>query len=456
MTNHKNICCLAADGEVHMPIVNVIMIILLIVLTAFFVVTEFAIVKVRRTRIDHLASEGNSKAIAAQKVIGNLDGYLSACQLGITITALGLGWLGEPTVEIFLRPLFENAGLNEGLTHTLSFSIAFFLITFLHVVLGELAPKTVAIQKAEMVSLATAKPIILFYKVMYPFIFLLNGSANLLTRVFGISPASEHEVVHTEEELRLILSESLQGGEINQSEYRYVNRIFEFDDRVAKEIMIPRTEMVCLFLENTCEQNMSIMREEKFTRYPVGHDDKDHIVGIVNIKEFFNENFSKKNFDLNDYIRPIITVHESIPIQKLLVKMQKDQTHMAVLVDEYGGTAGIVTVEDILEEIVGEIRDEFDIDEEPEIQQIDPNKTVVDGKVLISQINELFALDIDNSEIDTIGGWVLTRSVDLETNHSFNYESYRFTILELDGRQIKKIGIEKISKEKNADTNKDS
>ncbi|MQR96693.1 hemolysin family protein [Fictibacillus phosphorivorans] len=439
-----------------MPIVNVIMIILLIVLTAFFVVTEFAIVKVRRTRIDHLASEGNSKAIAAQKVIGNLDGYLSACQLGITITALGLGWLGEPTVEIFLRPLFENAGLNEGLTHTLSFSIAFFLITFLHVVLGELAPKTVAIQKAETVSLATAKPIILFYRVMYPFIFLLNGSANLLTRVFGISPASEHEVVHTEEELRLILSESLQGGEINQSEYRYVNRIFEFDDRVAKEIMIPRTEMVCLFLENTSEQNMTIMREEKFTRYPVGHDDKDHIVGIVNIKEFFNENFSRENFDLNDYIRPIITVHESIPIQKLLVKMQKDQTHMAVLVDEYGGTAGIVTVEDILEEIVGEIRDEFDIDEEPEIQKVDQNQTVVDGKVLISQINELFALDIDNSEIDTIGGWVLTRSIDLETNHAFNYESYRFTILELDGRQIKKIGIEKISEDKTTETSKDS
>ncbi|MDM5316716.1 hemolysin family protein [Fictibacillus sp. b24] len=440
-----------------MPILNVLMIILLIILTAFFVVTEFAIVKVRKTRIDHLASEGNGKAIAAQKVLGNLDGYLSACQLGITITALGLGWLGEPTVEIFLRPLFENAGLNEGLTHTLSFSIAFFIITFLHVVLGELAPKTVAIQKAEMVSLATAKPIIVFYKVMYPFIFLLNGSANMLTRVFGISPASEHEVVHTEEELRLILSESLQGGEINQSEYRYVNRIFEFDDRIAKEIMIPRTEMVCLFLENSCEENMAIMREEKFTRYPVGNEDKDHIVGLVNIKEFFNEHFSRENFELKEYIRPIITVHETIPIQKLLVKMQKDQTHMAVLVDEYGGTAGIVTVEDILEEIVGEIRDEFDVDEEPEIQQINNDQTVVDGKVLISQINELFALDIDNSEIDTIGGWVLTRSIDLETNHSFNYESYRFTILELDGRQIKKIGIEKLSDEnKTTFQNKDS
>jgi CBS domain containing-hemolysin-like protein len=429
-----------------MPIFNVLMIIILIILTAFFVATEFAIVKIRKTRIDHLASEGNTKAVAAQKVIKNLDGYLSACQLGITITALGLGWLGEPTVEIFLEPLFEKTGLSEGVTDTLSFTIAFLFITFIHVVLGELAPKTVAIQKAERISLATAKPIIIFYKVMYPFIFLLNGSANLLTRIFGISPASEHEIVHTEEELRLILSESLQGGEINQSEYRYVNRIFEFDDRVAKEIMIPRTEMVCLFLENTCEENLMIMRSEKFTRYPVANEDKDHIVGLVNIKEFFNEHIWSEEFELKSFIRPIITVHETIPIQKLLVKMQKEQTHMAVLVDEYGGTAGIVTVEDILEEIVGEIRDEFDVDEEPEIQHITPTKTVVDGKVLLSQINDLFALDIDNREIDTIGGWVLTRSIDLEKEHAFDYEGYRFTIVELDGRQVKKIQIEKEAK----------
>ncbi|WNB90559.1 hemolysin family protein [Bacillus sp. NEB1478] len=432
-----------------MPYINILLIILLIILTAFFVATEFAIVKVRKTRIDHLASEGNKKAIAAKQVIENLDGYLSACQLGITITALGLGWLGEPTVQIFLDPIFKKAGLSEGLTHTLSFSIAFSFITFIHVVLGELSPKTFAIQKAEAISLATAKPIITFYKVMYPFIFILNGSANLLTKMFGVSPASEHEAVHTEEELRLILSESLEGGEINQSEYRYVNRIFEFDDRVAKEIMIPRTEMVCLFLDNTSAENLAIMREEKFTRYPVATDDKDHITGLVNIKEFFNEHFNNQEYDLQDYIRPIITVHESTPIQKLLVKMQKDRTHMAVLVDEYGGTAGIVTVEDILEEIVGEIRDEFDIDEVPEIQQISPTKTIVDGKVLISEINTLFALDIDNSEIDTIGGWVLTRPIDLENDNDFEYGSYHFTILELDGRQVKRIQIENI-KEKDS------
>jgi CBS domain containing-hemolysin-like protein len=400
-----------------------------------------------------LASEGNKNAIAAKQVIENLDGYLSACQLGITITALGLGWLGEPTVQAFLDPLFKKAGLSEGLTHTLSFTIAFSFITFIHVVLGELSPKTFAIQKAEAISLAIARPIITFYKVMYPFIFVLNGSANLFTKIFGIGPASEHEAVHTEEELRLILSESLEGGEINQSEYRYVNRIFEFDDRVAKEIMIPRTEMVCLFLDHSSAENLAIMREEKFTRYPVATEDKDHIVGLVNIKEFFNEHFNNQEYNLQDYIRPIITVHESTPIQKLLVKMQKDRTHMAVLVDEYGGTAGIVTVEDILEEIVGEIRDEFDIDEVPEIQQITPTKTIVDGKVLISEINTLLALDIDNSEIDTIGGWVLTRPIDLENESEFEYKSYHFTILELDGRQVKRIQIENL---KHAKTEKDS
>ncbi|MDR7072075.1 hemolysin family protein [Fictibacillus barbaricus] len=436
-----------------MPYINVLMIILLIILTAFFVATEFAIVKVRKTRIDHLAAEGNKNAIAAKQVIENLDGYLSACQLGITITALGLGWLGEPTVQAFLDPLFKKAGLSEGLTHTLSFTIAFSFITFIHVVLGELSPKTFAIQKAEAISLAIARPIITFYKVMFPFIFVLNGSANLFTKMFGVGPAGEHEAVHTEEELRLILSESLEGGEINQSEYRYVNRIFEFDDRVAKEIMIPRTEMVCLFLDNSSAENLAIMREEKFTRYPVATEDKDHIVGLVNIKEFFNEHFNNQEYDLHDYIRPIITVHEHTPIQKLLVKMQKDRTHMAVLVDEYGGTAGIVTVEDILEEIVGEIRDEFDIDEVPEIQQITPTKTIVDGKVLISEINAMFALDIDNSEIDTIGGWVLTRPIDLENESEFEYESYHFTILELDGRQVKRIQIENIKQGK---TEKDS
>ena len=205
-------------------------------LTAFFVATEFAIVKVRSTRIDQLIEEGNKNAVHAKKLVDNLDAYLSACQLGITVTALGLGWLGEPTVERLLHPVFENFSVNETMSSVLSFLIAFLGITFLHVVVGELAPKTIAIQKAEEVTLYLGKYLIIFHKIMYPFIWLLNGSAQILIRLFGFKPVKDHELAHTEEELRLILSESYKNGEINKAEMTYVNNIFEFDERIARKL----------------------------------------------------------------------------------------------------------------------------------------------------------------------------------------------------------------------------
>ena len=210
-----------------MLIFNIILVILLVAITAFFVATEFAIVKIRPSRIDQLIIEGNKKAINVKKVTNNLDGYLSACQLGITITALGLGWLGEPTVERILHPVIDFFNFPEAVGSVLSFIIAFSIITFLHVVLGELTPKTIAIQKAEAVSMKLAGPLIIFYKTMYPIIWALNGSANLFVRLFGLKPIKEHEEAHSEEELRIILSQSYQSGEINQSEFKYVNRIFE-------------------------------------------------------------------------------------------------------------------------------------------------------------------------------------------------------------------------------------
>jgi len=432
-----------------LDIVNLLIVALLIACTAFFVASEFAIVKVRSSRIDQLVNEGNKRAIAAKKVISNLDGYLSANQLGITMTSLGLGWLGEPTVERILMPLFERIHLSESLSHVLSFVIAFSTITFLHVVVGELAPKTFAIHKAEAITLFTAQPLILFYKTMYPFIWTLNNSARLVTKMFGLQPAAEHEIAHSEEELRLILSESYKSGEINQSEYRYVNNIFRFDDRVAKEIMVPRKEIVALDINRSVKENLEIIKEEKYTRYPVIDGDKDHVLGLINVKEVFTDLVTNPSAEkqMKDYIRPIIQVIESIAIHDLLVKMQKERIHMAILVDEYGGTSGLVTVEDILEEIVGEIQDEFDVDEMPLIQKVDETRTIVDGKVLISEVNDLFGLSIDDDDVDTIGGWILTKHYDIKVGDSVEIDNYLFTVKEMDGHHVKTVEILKQEKE---------
>ncbi|WP_312473141.1 hemolysin family protein [Neobacillus sp.] len=432
-----------------MIIINLITIAILLAFTAFFVSYEFAIVKIRSTRIDQLIAEGNKSAIVAKTIVTNLDEYLSACQLGITVTALGLGWLGEPTVEHILHPLLVHINLPESVSSVASFILAFASVTFIHVVVGELAPKTFAIQKAETITLIFARPMMLFYKIMYPFIKALNGSARMITGLFGLKPASEHEVAHSEEELQIIISESYKSGEINQSEYKYVNNIFEFDDRNANEIMVPRTEIVAFDISQSLDECLKIVTEENYTRYPVIDGEKDNIVGMVNMKEVFTEYIKGKNVETNieEYVRPVVQVIETIPIHDLLVKMQKDRVHMAILIDEYGGTAGLVTVEDILEEIVGEIRDEFDADEVPEINKIGPNKTIVDGKVLIEEINDLLGLDLDDSDIDTIGGWILSEKMEVVEGDKIQYDDYEFKVLEVDGYHIISLEIVKIMKQ---------
>lgn len=341
--------------------------------------------------------------MAVQRVTSNLDGYLSACQLGITITALGLGWLGEPTVEKILHPVFDRYGLPAEISSILSFGIAFASITFLHVVLGELAPKTLAIQKAETVSLLTAKPLIYFYKAMYPFIWALNGSANRLVRIFGIKPAKEHEEAHSEEELRIILTESYKSGMINQAEYGYVNKIFAFDERLAREIMVPRTDMMCIDVHAGKEAALQIMKSEQYTRFPVLEGNKDHILGIINTKQFLMQLSDDPKVEIRKLVQPILSVSEAMPVKDLLLRMQQESVHMAVLVDEYGGTSGLITIEDILEEIVGEIRDEFDTEEKAEIEKLGENHILVDGKVSLESVCSLLGIELLDEELDTIG-----------------------------------------------------
>ncbi|MDQ1911504.1 hemolysin family protein [Paenibacillus sp. GD4] len=421
---------------------NLFLVALLILLTAFFVATEFAIIRLRSSRVDQLIAEGKSNAVAVRRVQANLDGYLSACQLGITITALGLGWLGEPTVEKLLHPFFETFGVREDVAGLLSFVIAFASVTFLHVVLGELAPKTWAIQKAEVVSLFAAKPIMLFYKIMYPFIWLLNGSANALVRMFGLKPAKEHEEAHSEEEIQIIVTESYQSGKINKAEYGYVNRIFAFDEMLAREIMVPRTDMVCLYTNNSLEENLEVIRREQYTRFPIAQESKDNIIGIINTKQFFlkYDNLSE-SFDISELLQPVLSVPEYMPLNQLLKRMQKERVHIAILVDEYGGTSGLITMEDILEEIVGEIRDEFDADEAKEIEQIDQDKYILDGKVLLTQLNAIFGTALEHEDVDTIGGWLYTQNPDIQLNMPIEYDGLRFVVVDKEEHRIRRVEV---------------
>ncbi|WAA12550.1 hemolysin family protein [Fervidibacillus halotolerans] len=425
-------------------IVDLLYILILITLTAFFVISEFAIVNVRKSKIEQFLEEGRRGAKSAKKIVSNLDDFLSACQLGITITSLALGWLGVTTIKELLQSLFNDISLSDGSLNVISFVLAFALITYLHIVFGELTPKIIAIQKAEQLTLRFSFLLVWFYRIMSPILWFLNGSARGFSKLFGVKQIEKGESAHTEEELRMILSESFQSGEINFSEFRYVNNVFEFDNRVAKEIMVPRTEIVSIDINDSYETVLEIVRTVKFTRYPITDGDKDHIIGLINIKELLTGLISGKKLSketIESYIRPIIRVIDTIPIHELLVRMQKERIHMAILMDEYGGTSGLVTVEDIVEEIVGEIRDEFDMDEIPLIRQLEEDHYIFDAKVLVSEVNERLHLDIDDEDVDTIGGWILTENFEIKEGDSLTYKNYEFKILEMEDHHIKFIEV---------------
>lgn len=420
---------------------NIFLIILLIALTAFFVATEFAIIRLRSSRVDQLVLEGRKNALAVRRVTSHLDAYLSACQLGITMTALGLGWLGEPTVEAMLHPLFDRMGLHESVSTVLSFIIAFAVVTYLHVVLGELAPKSAAIQKAEAISFLVAKPIIWFHRIAFPFIWLLNGSANQFIKLFGLKPASEGDEAHSEEEIRIILTDSYESGKINKAEYGYVSNIFNFDELHAKEIMVPRTDMVCLYLEKSLEENIKIIWEEQYTRFPVAKGSKDNIVGVVNTKKLFLTYRNNPDFDWTSVIQPVLTVSDAMPVKKLLRTMQQARVHLAILVDEYGGTSGLITIEDIIEEIVGEIRDEFDADERKDIEKVGEKHYVVDGTVLLTEVNQLMDSHLELEDIDTIGGWVYNHNPEMTVGETIIEGDIIITLLEKESHRVRKVEL---------------
>lgn len=426
-------------------LINAVLIVVLIALNGFFVAAEFAIIKVRNSRIDTLAQGGNFRARIAQKITGNLNAYLSACQLGITLTSLVLGWIGEPTISKVMEPILKDwLGLSPVAMHAVSFFIAFSVITAFHITLGEQFPKTYAIRQSEKVTLWSAIPLILFYKLMFPFIWLLNGVSNRMLRLVGIEPTNDHETAHTEEEIRILMKESHKSGFIDNTELTLFDNIFEFTETNARKIMIPRTDMGCLYANLSFEENMEIALKEMRTRYPVCDPDKDNIIGFVHIKDLLKAQNGLN--DIRTILRPMTKVPDSMPISNLLKLMQRKKVQIALLIDEYGGTAGMVTIEDILEEIVGEIQDEFDPDERPHIEKKDDQTFSIDGRTLIDDVNSHLGLDIQSEDYDTIGGWIYAQvEIPPKRGQSVLYEDlYEFIVEETDDLRIARLTVRRL------------
>ncbi|MBN4049340.1 hemolysin family protein [Clostridium estertheticum] len=427
--------------------INIIIVFLLVFMNAFFVATEFAMVKVRKSRIETLVGEGARNAKYTSKVVKNLNSYLSACQLGITLASLGLGWVGEPAVADMLTPLFNLFHLQQSAVHSISFILGFSIITGFHIVLGELVPKSLAIISAEKIAMYTALPLIMFYNVTYPIMWAFNHSTSIVLKVFGVSLVDEQEAAHTDEEIKLLVEESYNHGLIDKTELTFIDNIFDFSEKTVKEIMIPRTDMKCIFLEDSFEEIIAFALEKQQTRYPVCRDDKDNVIGFVHIKDLYKQKIEGNNQNIEDIIREIKFVPESLSISELLKVFKKQKVQMAIIIDEYGGTFGLVTNEDILEEIVGEIQDEFD-EEASEIIKTEDGNYLVDGKVLIEDIIDLLDKDFEVENIDTIGGWIYSQLKSYpQVNDKIIYEDYDFIILECDSKRISKVLIKKSSVE---------
>ena len=417
---------------------------MLVGLNGVFVAAEFAMVKVRKTRLAELAENGSRRAQSALDVTSQLDAYLSACQLGITLASLGLGWLGEPAITTLIEPLFLGvAGWNTIYTHTIAVVIAFLFISFMHIVLGELVPKSLAIQKAEDIALGTASFLKIIYWIFYPVIWSLNSIANVVLRILKIEPANEADLSHSEEELRMLVDASQKHGYLDKMEGKLLDNVFEFSDRIASEVMIPRQDMVCIFIQDTFEEILEIVKEYGHTRYLLCDDDKDHVLGLVHMRDIFRLQEQEGEKDITQIRRDIIVVPEGMPISHLVQKMRSQRTHMAIVVDEFGGSAGLVTIEDMLEELVGEIYDEFEL-EQPPIQKVAEYEYFLNGRVLMEEVSELLGIELEEETVSTIGGYVFSRlGRRPNKGDTIYFDGFHFEVIEVIGFRITKVKVTK-------------
>lgn len=430
----------------------------LVATNGFFVAAEFGLVKVRQTRIAELVSEGKSVAKVVQDEIRHLDTYIAATQLGITLASLALGWIGEPSLAHLIEPLFAFAGgiAAEELAHSAAIAISFSLITMFHIVLGELVPKSIALQRSEGTALFIARPLYLFARLFRPFIVLMNGMGNLVVRALGLQAASEHGSVHTVKELAMLVAQSRKAGILDNDEEVLLRHVFDFGEKTAQHVMVPRTEIVGVPRDIRLVQLREKVAEEHYTRLPVYEETLANIIGVVHIKDVFThlgKRGSGEPFTVQSILRPVLSVPKTTSITKLMALMQSQKAHLTVVIDEYGETAGIVTLEDILEEIVGEVQDEYDTPEEgvlPEMEMHADGSYSVDGLMSIDAFAEKFGGSFDSANYKTIAGYVFSELGRIpKVGDSVCSGGYRLAVEAMDHLRIARLRVERIEKEIN-------
>ena len=426
---------------------NLFVIIFLLFSNGFFVASEFAMVKVRKTRIEQLVKEGNSTAKIAQEALSDLDKFIAAVQLGVTISSIGLGWVGEGTLARIIEPIFSFLpGISQNIaTHTVSVSLSFALITFLHVVIGELIPKSIALEYTEKTALIVARPMQWITFVFNPFIWLLNGFGNSLLKMFHIPHSHKGSMVHSTEELDMLVNASYDGGVLNETEKDMLHNVFKFSDLTAKQVMIPRTDMVCIPEDMSFEDLNNLAAESQYTRYPVYSEDIDHITGLIHVKDLYSLSIKNQERPIKSLLREVLLVPETMTMDTLVLEFKKRKGQMAIVVDEFGGTSGLITLEDVLEEIFGEVQDEFDEEEECDIKEIETDKFIANAMMRLDEMAEFFNISedaIDDEDIDTIGGLVVKLLGRIaNVGDSVQFENLTFIVREIDGARITKLEI---------------
>ncbi|MDZ4710735.1 MAG: hemolysin family protein [bacterium] len=424
---------------------DLFLLLLFVMLNALFVAAEFALVKVRKTQIQ--AADG-SKSKLALRLITHLDEYLAATQFGITISSLGLGWIGEPVTTNILEPVFSGMNIqNPDTVRTISLSIGFLFITCLHIIIGELAPKSIAIRHPKATTLFVAIPLNIFFLIFKPAIWLLNGAANRILKLAGIEPASESERSHSEEEIRLLISEGTKSGQIDKTEQQLIEKIFDFNDKTAGEVMVPRNSMFAIDIKESRDKIIEKVIEEGFSRIPVYNETIDNVIGVIYSKDIISAAEHRDIIVMQDIIRPAYFIPETKHIGEILKDFQRKHIHLGIVVNEHGGVEGLVTLEDIIEEIVGEIEDEYDTEAEDTVKGEKKGVYYVNPEIPIEEFNKTFAADIpvDSDEYHTMSGFLQTVTGHVpDIYERIDYNGIVMTVMKKSGNKLLQLKIQKL------------